>query len=165
MRRAIFYSYTKTFSHTFSGVFNVPHGIANATLLPFVMRFNLPACPDKMVDIANALGEKTDGIPVKEAVELAIQAIIKLNNTLNIPSNIKDLHVSLDVLPKLVEDSMRSGNVLINPRLTSSKDIKEIIENAYNGPLIFNVQTVIYDWRKRRTLYCLVRFCIPQIFG
>ncbi|WHY74905.1 iron-containing alcohol dehydrogenase [Fictibacillus enclensis] len=122
-------------SHTFSGVFNVPHGIANATLLPFVMRFNLPACPDKMVDIAKALGEKTDGIPVKEAAELAIQAIIKLNNTLNIPSNIKDLDVSLDVLPKLVEDSMRSGNVLINPRLTSSKDIKEIIENAYNGIL------------------------------
>ncbi|MDM5337427.1 iron-containing alcohol dehydrogenase [Fictibacillus enclensis] len=122
-------------SHTFSGVFNVPHGIANATLLPFVMRFNLPACPDKMVDIAKALGEKTDGIPVKEAAELAIQAIIKLNNILNIPSNIKDLDVSLDVLPKLVEDSMRSGNVLINPRLTSSKDIKEIIENAYNGIL------------------------------
>nr|WP_074440447.1 iron-containing alcohol dehydrogenase [Fictibacillus enclensis] len=134
MRRAIFYSYTKSFSHTFSGVFNVPHGI-NATLLPFVIRFNLPACPDKMVDMAKALGEKTDGIPVKEAAELAIQAIIKLNNTLNIPSNIKDLHVSLDVLPKPVEDSMRSGNVLINPRLTSSKDIKEIIENAYNGIL------------------------------
>ncbi|KSU84535.1 hypothetical protein AS030_03030 [Fictibacillus enclensis] len=88
-----------------------------------------------MVDMAKALGEKTDGIPVKEAAELAIQAIIKLNNTLNIPSNIKDLHVSLDVLPKPVEDSMRSGNVLINPRLTSSKDIKEIIENAYNGIL------------------------------
>ncbi|SDM51967.1 alcohol dehydrogenase [Fictibacillus solisalsi] len=122
-------------SHTFSGVFNVPHGIANATLLPFVMKFNLPACPDKMADIAKALGENTDKIPVKDAAELAIQAIIKLNNTLNIPSNIKDLDVSLDVLPKLVEDSMRSGNVLINPRLTSSKDIKEIIESAYHGIL------------------------------
>ncbi|MDN4525918.1 iron-containing alcohol dehydrogenase [Fictibacillus fluitans] len=122
-------------SHTFSGVFNVPHGIANATLLPFVMKFNLPACPEKMADIAKALGEKTDGMPVKEAAELAIQAIIKLNDALNIPSNIKDLNVSLDELPKLVEDSMRSGNVLINPRLTSSKDIEEIIENAYNGIL------------------------------
>lgn len=122
-------------SHTFSGVFNVPHGIANATLLPFVMKFNLPACPEKMAVIAKALGEQTDGLPVKQAAELAIEAVIKLNKSLNIPSNIKELGVTLDVLPKLVEDSMRSGNVLINPRLTNPKDIKEIIENAYNGIL------------------------------
>jgi alcohol dehydrogenase len=122
-------------SHTLGGVFNIAHGIANATLLPFVMKFNLPACPEKMANIARALGEDTSNLSIKEAAKLAIDAVIGLNKKLNIPSNIKDLGVTLDVLPKLVEDSMRSGNVLINPRLTTAKDIKGIIENAYNGVL------------------------------
>jgi alcohol dehydrogenase class IV len=122
-------------SHTLGGVFNIAHGIANAVLLPFVMRFNLPACPEQMRDIAEALGEDTYQIPVTEAAEKAIAAVIKLNKSLNIPLNIKDLGVSLDQLSKLVEDSMKSGNVLINPRLTKPADIKLIIENAYNGVL------------------------------
>jgi alcohol dehydrogenase class IV len=122
-------------SHTLGGVFNIAHGIANATLLPFVMKYNLPACPEKMANIAKALGEDIRGLTIKEGAELAIEAVKRLNNSLGIPSNIKDLGVSLDVLPKLVEDSMRSGNVLINPRLTNADDIKRIIENAYNGIL------------------------------
>src|SRR5690606_3293739 len=115
-------------SHTLGGVFDIPHGIANATLLPFVMRFNLPACPEKMAEIAQALGEDITGLSVMEAGEKAIDAVVRLNSLLNIPLNIKELGVNLDELPKLVEDSMRSGNVLINPRLTKEEDIKRIIE-------------------------------------
>jgi alcohol dehydrogenase class IV len=122
-------------SHTLGGVFNIAHGIANAALLPFVMKYNLPACPEKMSDIARALGEDVDHLPVMEAADQAAEAVIRLNKLMNIPTNIKDLGVTLDVLPKLVEDSMRSGNVLINPRLTTAKDIKKIIENAYHGIL------------------------------
>ena len=122
-------------SHTLGGVFNIAHGIANATLLPFVMHYNLPACLEKMARIAKALGEDTTGLSVQDAAKLAIEAVMRLNKSLDIPSNIKDLGVTLDLLPKLVEDSMRSGNVLINPRLTTADDIKGIIENAYNGIL------------------------------
>lgn len=120
-------------SHSFGGVFNIPHGIANATLLPFVMKFNLPACRQEMKDIAIALGEDVTGLNDEEAGEKALNAVIRLNQSLNIPDNIKDLGVTLDRLPRLVEDSMRSGNVLINPRLTNANDIKSIIENAYNA--------------------------------
>lgn len=122
-------------SHTLGGVFNIPHGIANATLLPFVLKFNLPACPEKMANIARALGVDTSQLTVQQAAESAIDAVIHLNEQLNIPLNIKELGVTLDKLPKLVEDSMRSGNVLINPRLTKATDIKAIIENAYHGVL------------------------------
>ncbi|SHN26845.1 iron-containing alcohol dehydrogenase [Gracilibacillus kekensis] len=122
-------------SHTFGGVFDIPHGIANATLLPFVMEFNLPACPEKMADIAEAMGEDTIGLSSYDAGKKAIEAVIKLNQSLQIPNNIKDIGVNLDYLSKLVEDSMRSGNVLINPRLTKANDIEQIIKNAYNGEL------------------------------
>jgi len=70
---------------------------------------------------------------VQEAAEMAIEKVIRLNQRLQIPSNIKDLGVDLDQLEKMVEDSMRSGNVLINPRLTMARDIRHIIECAYSG--------------------------------
>jgi alcohol dehydrogenase class IV len=122
-------------SHTFGGVFNIPHGIANAALLPFVMKFNLPACADKYKDIAIALGKDVRGLSTLEAAEKAIDSVIEMNIAMKIPLNIKELGVSLEYLSKLVEDSMRSGNVLINPRLTKPADIKLIIENAYYGNL------------------------------
>jgi alcohol dehydrogenase class IV len=122
-------------SHTLGGIFNIAHGVANAALLPYVMRFNLPACPDKMRDIAEALGADTAGLPVEQAAAKMIEIIVQLNETLNIPSTIKELGVTLDQLPKMVEDAMRSGNVLINPRLTKPSDIQAIIEHAYHGTL------------------------------
>ncbi|MGE7664692.1 iron-containing alcohol dehydrogenase [Ureibacillus composti] len=122
-------------SHTFGGVFNIPHGIANAALLPFVMKFNLPACAEQYREIAIALGRNVSGLSSLEAANAAIETVIEMNRAMNIPLNIKELGVSLDVLPKLVEDSMRSGNVYVNPRLTKSSDIQMIIERAYEGDL------------------------------
>jgi alcohol dehydrogenase class IV len=120
-------------SHTLGGIFNIPHGVANAVLLPYVMRFNLPACPEKMKDIACALGEDVASLSITAAAEKAIDLVIQLNESLGIPKTIKELGVTLDQLGKMVEDSMRSGNVLINPRLTTANDIKKIIENAFTG--------------------------------
>jgi alcohol dehydrogenase class IV len=122
-------------SHTFGGVFNIPHGIANAALLPFVMKFNLRACANQYKDIAVALGRDVTGLSTIQAAEKAIDAVTEMNKTMKIPLNIKELGVSLEFLPKLVEDSMRSGNVFINPRLTKAADIQLIIEKAYEGNL------------------------------
>mgnify|MGYP001162074107 FL=1 len=122
-------------SHTLGGVFHIPHGVANAALLPYVMMYNLPACPEKMKDIAEALGCRVDGLSPTEAGERAVHAVAELNRTLNIPSNLRELGVDLKALPKLVEDAMRSGNVLVNPRWTRPSDIEKIIRNAYEGNL------------------------------
>ncbi|WP_026699752.1 iron-containing alcohol dehydrogenase [Salibacterium aidingense] len=122
-------------SHTFGGVFDIPHGIANAVLLPYVMRFNLPACPQKMAEIAQALGQAPVGASIFNQAESGIEAVIRLNASLNIPGNISELGIDLKLLPKLVEDSMRSGNIHVNPRKTSSEDIETIIKKAYNERL------------------------------
>ncbi|WP_394234095.1 iron-containing alcohol dehydrogenase [Niallia oryzisoli] len=122
-------------SHTFGGVFNIPHGIANAALLPFVMKFNLPACTEQYREIAIALGNDVSGLSTMQAANKAIDSVVEMNCAMNIPLNIKELGVSLDALPKLVEDSMRSGNVFVNPRLTMASDIQTIIEKAYAGDL------------------------------
>lgn len=122
-------------SHTFGGIFNVPHGVANAALLPYVLKFNMDACPDLFKEIAVAMGENVDGLDEICAGRKAIDAVVKLNAAINIPSNVEELGVKLDKLPKMIEDSMRSGNVLVNPRLTKDSDIKQIITDAYHGHL------------------------------
>jgi alcohol dehydrogenase class IV len=120
-------------SHTMGGIFNIAHGIANATLLPYVMKFNLAACPERFADVASAMGCRVEGVPRLRAAEMAVEAVIDLNKRLHIPATIREVGVDIKLLDKMVEDSMRSGNVLINPRLTRSDDIRRIIEAAYNG--------------------------------
>lgn len=122
-------------SHTLGGVFNIPHGIANAALLPYVVSFNLVACPERYRDIALAMGQDISGLTDLQAARTVVPRVVALNESLGIPSNIKDLGVDLAVLSKMVSDSMRSGNVLVNPRITRAADIQRIIENAHSGTL------------------------------
>lgn len=120
-------------SHTFGGVFNIPHGIANATLLPYVIEYNLAACPELFREIAIAMGEDIDGLSLARAGHKVVDHVVALNKAIGIPDNIKDLGVDLDYMPQMVSDSMRSGNVLVNPRLTTAADIERIISNAWHG--------------------------------
>ncbi|KQZ78821.1 iron-containing alcohol dehydrogenase [Pseudomonas sp. Root562] len=120
-------------SHTFGGVFNIPHGIANATLLPYVIEYNLPACPELFREIALAMGENVDGLSPARAGHKVVEHVMALNEAIGIPDNIKDLGVDLDYMPQMVSDSMRSGNVLVNPRLTTAADVERIISNAFHG--------------------------------
>jgi len=122
-------------SHTFGGVFNIPHGIANATLLPYVIEYNLAACPELFRDIAVAMGENVDGLTATEGGHKVVDYVVALNKAIGIPDNIKDLGVDLEYMPQMVSDSMRSGNVLVNPRLTTAADIERIISNAYHRAL------------------------------
>lgn len=130
-------------SHTLGGIFGIPHGIANAVLLPYVMEFNLPACPDKFARIASALGRDKEAIrpgeaavpaeaeAAMEAAKAAVAAVRALNDALGIPRDIRALGVSLDRLEQMTADAMRSGNVLVNPRTTTAEDIRGIIVRAY----------------------------------
>ena len=122
-------------SHIFGGVFNIPHGIANAALLPYVIKFNLPACPERFRDIAIALGADVTGLSVEQAAARTVDAVVALNQAIGIPATIRELGVDLDFLPQMVSDSMRSGNVLVNPRLTTARDVERLITDAYHGNL------------------------------
>lgn len=79
------------------------------------------------------MGQDVSGLSAIDAARAVVKAVIELNAKLGIPSNTKDLGVNLGALPKMIEDSMRSGNVLVNPRITRAHDVKLIIENAYHG--------------------------------
>ncbi|MEH7342458.1 hypothetical protein V7122_01000 [Bacillus sp. JJ1532] len=87
----------------------------------------MPACIEQYNDISVALGADVSGLSNRLATEKAIQIVIQMYQSMNIPLNIKRIRRFTGFLPKLVEVSMRNGIVLINPRLKRAEDIQLII--------------------------------------
>jgi len=118
-------------SHPLGAHFDIPHGIANAVLLPYVMAWNMIACTDTYPHIAEALGERVAGLAPRAAAEAAVEAVRRLSRDVQIPERLRDLGVTREAIPRLTEDAMKSGNVLVNPRATSAPDIAALFETAY----------------------------------
>lgn len=122
-------------AHPLGGMFDVPHGIANAILLPYIIKFNYMANPEKFANIAKAMGENIEGLGRLEAAERAFNAVLKLSSDVGIPTNLKEVGMDLNKIDKLAEDSMKSGNVFTNPRKNTIEDVKNLFRNAYEGNL------------------------------
>ncbi len=110
-------------AHPLGGYFNVPHGVANAILLPYIMDYNRMANPEKFSRIAKLMGEE----PTAQG---AVEAVRKLNRDLNIPEKLSHFGVKEEVIPAMTEDAMKSGNILTNPRQTGSSEIKALYQLA-----------------------------------
>lgn len=122
-------------SQSFGGLFDIPHGFANAVLLPYVLEFNLLAAVDKYCDIAKAMSVYDEKLSKNENAYKVIERIVELNEQLDIPKTTQELGVNLDSIEVLIRDSLRSGNIKVNPRITNASDVKKIIEDSYYGKL------------------------------
>ena len=106
------------------GHFNIPHGIANAIMLPHVMAYNLSSCPQKFGDIANALDKKNN-----EPAE-AVESVYQLRKALNIPV-LRSYNIETEDIPSLAKDALgRNSNCVTNPREVTEEDAKELYKRA-----------------------------------
>jgi alcohol dehydrogenase class IV len=113
-----------------SALFHVPHGIANAILLPYGMEFNLIGNPQKFTDIAYAMGENVEGLTLMEAAMLAADAVRDLASDIGAPRNLASVGVGEDAIPKMAEDGMKSGHLAVNPRQVNIEDVVKIFSDA-----------------------------------
>ena len=116
-------------AHPLGALYDTPHGVANAIILPTVMAYNAPATGDKYRNIAKAMGvEGSEEMTIDQAREAAIDAVRQLSADVGIPANLKDI-VKREDLDFLAEsayaDACRPGN----PRDTSVAEIKELYES------------------------------------
>ena len=113
-------------AHTLGAMYDTPHGVANAILLPTVMEYNAPATGEKYREIAKALGvEGTETMTVEEYRAAAVNAVKKLSSDVGIPADLKDIVKPEDVdflSESAFADACRPGN----PRETSVEEIKEL---------------------------------------
>lgn len=116
-------------AHPLGAVYDTPHGVANAIILPTVMEYNAEATGDKYKYIAKAMGvEGTENMTVEEYRKAAIDAVKQLSHDVGIPANLKDI-VKREDIPFLAQsaydDACRPGN----PRDTSVEDITKLYES------------------------------------
>ncbi|MDD6395724.1 MAG: lactaldehyde reductase [Acutalibacteraceae bacterium] len=116
-------------AHPLGALYDTPHGIANAIILPTVMEYNAEAAGEKYREIARAMGvEKVDKMSPKKYRKAAIDAVKKLAADVGIPSSLKDI-VKEEDIPFLAQsaydDACRPGN----PRDTSVEEITELYKS------------------------------------
>jgi alcohol dehydrogenase class IV len=117
-------------SHPVSGFYGVPHGVANAVLLPYVMEFNLIGNAARFADIARALGEDTAGLTAMEAARLSVSAVRELSWDVGIPETFEDYGVTEEHLEAMIEDTFKSGNVPLNPVRVTRQDVDRIYRQS-----------------------------------
>ncbi|MBQ8816519.1 MAG: lactaldehyde reductase [Lachnospiraceae bacterium] len=113
-------------AHPLGALYDTPHGVANAIILPTVMEYNAPATGEKYREIARAMGVKgVDDMTQEEYRKAAIDAVKKLSEDVGIPADLKDIVKAEDVpflAQSAYDDACRPGN----PRETSVEEITEL---------------------------------------
>jgi 1,3-propanediol dehydrogenase len=123
--------YVHAMAHQLGGLYDIPHGVANAVLLPHVEKFNLISNPRKFADIAKFMGENIAGLSIRDAADKAIDAIRKLSEDIHIPSNLRELAVKEKDFELMAKLALEDGNALSNPIQGNTQDIIELFKAAY----------------------------------
>lgn len=120
-------------AYPLGGFYRIPHGLANAMLIPHVMEFNLPSAEDKFALIARALGESVEGLPARWAGSAAVEAVRTLCLDIGIPASLSEVGVPMDDIPRLVETALKvTRPVENNPRCLGPEEAKRIYELAFD---------------------------------
>lgn len=118
-------------AHPLGGRFQVPHGVANAILLPSIMRFNLIARLEKFGQVAQALGEKMEGLSAADAGKKAVEAVIQLSADIGIPGGLSEVNVKAEGLPQLAADAMNMKRAIgFNPRAVKQEEVEKLYREA-----------------------------------
>ena len=116
-------------AHPLGALYDTPHGVANAIILPTVMEYNAPCTGEKYRDIAKAMGvEGTEKMTQEEYRKAAVDAVKQLSHDVGIPANLKDIVKPEDIqflAQSAYDDACRPGN----PRDTSVEEITELYKS------------------------------------
>ncbi len=118
-------------AHPLGAYFDIPHGVANALLLPIVMQYNAPSALDKYSDIAKAMGVTIDGLSKEAAAQAAVDAVKALAIKVGIPEKLRDLNVTENSLDKLALSAFNDVCTPGNPREAKLEDILELYKIAF----------------------------------
>jgi len=120
------------FAYPLGAEFHIPHGVANALMLPHVMRFNILGNLAKFADIAVTFGEKVENLTRLESAEVAVKAVERLADDLSVPRKLRDFDIPETAIPHLAEGVLKVTRLLANnPRRITLKDAIHIYESAY----------------------------------
>uniref|UniRef100_A0A7C5YXU6 Iron-containing alcohol dehydrogenase n=1 Tax=candidate division CPR3 bacterium TaxID=2268181 RepID=A0A7C5YXU6_UNCC3 len=118
--------------------YGIPHGLICGIALPYAMKFNLPAIPDRLKMIAVAMGENVGELSEHEAAKKGIQSIIRLMEDVDLPLSLKEVNIPRVDLHDLAEYIVKERQYLydiprLSPRKFTSENIQGLLEDMWHG--------------------------------
>jgi len=114
-----------------SALFGVPHGVANAILLPYGVEFNRPAAVEQLANIARVMGVCKDSDTTQSAGQRAVAAIRQLARDVGAPQRMREAGVEEDAIERMAQDAIQSPHIRRNPRPVNVDDIIGLYREAY----------------------------------
>ena len=122
--------YVHSMAHQLGGMYDMPHGVANAILLPYVEEFNIPACAHKLKKVARAMGVGVLEMSNTQGANAAISAIKALSKSVGIPTGLKELGVKEEDFAEMAKNAMADVCTGGNPREVTIEDTIAIYKAA-----------------------------------
>ena len=123
--------YVHAMAHQLGGFYDLPHGVCNAILLPYVQEFNAKASADRLKKVASIMGIDVSDMTDEEGANACISAIKDLSKSIGIPSGLSDLGVKVEDFNVLATNALKDACGLTNPIVATHEDIVQIFKNAY----------------------------------
>ena len=118
-------------AHSLGAYFDTPHGVANAILLPYVLKFNGKVCPNLFRNMGKAFGLNVENLSDEEVVNKVVEAVRELSRKLNIPQSLREVGVPDNMFEELAKQAINDPCTPGNPRNVTVEDIVKLYKEAY----------------------------------
>ena len=122
-------------AHQVGSMFGVPHGVANAILLPYVMEYNALVVGEELAQLAAALEGRDAPKRGPDAGTEAVNAVCRLRDAVRIPETLAETSAERSAIGKMADRAMDDGCIPNNPRRASHDDLEELLRRAFDGEL------------------------------
>lgn len=122
--------YVHAMAHQLGGFYDLPHGVCNAILLPHVQRYNAQVCPERLRDVAKAMGVNVDAMSAEQGANAAIDAIVQLAKDVGIPAGIGELGAKAEDIPTLADNALKDACGFTNPKQATHDEVSQIFQAA-----------------------------------
>jgi alcohol dehydrogenase len=114
--------------------FDIPHGMANSVMLPYVLDYNYPGSVEKFAQIALAMNQGTPDMMDRELASRAVKGVFELSADLGIPRTLKELNVPVSAVPEMAEAALKVARPMMNnPRPMTLQIVKQVYQKAFEG--------------------------------
>ena len=122
--------YVHAMAHQLGGFYNLPHGVCNAVLLPYVQIFNSQVAAGRLRDCAAAMGINVAGMKEDDGAAACVEAISRLGQQVHIPAGLRELGVKENDIPVLATNALKDACGLTNPIQATHQQIMAIYRAA-----------------------------------